>query len=180
MCRIGFAGFEKGSAGSRRFRRCGESSVTRARQRPGSPRARLVSTKTPSPDSWGQTDGPPHSSRRGNRAIVAALRSLVRLRRLLSHAAPFGVGFRPRPLALGPTSAALPCHDSGPLWGPPETCWDRCGPAPSLAPPRPRGRGRSILRTGQPTAAVRLLLRTPLPLHPPARPPGVRSRGAAP
>ena len=160
-----------------RFRRCGENSVTRARQRPSWPRARLVSTKTPSPNSWGQTDGPLHSSRRGDRAFVAALRSLVRPRRLLLHAVPCGVGFLPRTLALGQPRPRFPTTTPARLRGLPERCWDRCGAAPGLAPPRPRGRGRSILRTGQPTAAVRLLLRAPLPLHPPARPPGVGSRG---
>lgn len=148
-----------------RFRRCGENSVTRARQRPNWPRARLVSTKTPSPDSWEQARRPcTHLSGRAGyfRTLCPAASASCRGRLPLA---------RPRPRFPFTTPAPLP--------GPPETCRDRCGAALGLAPPRPRGRGRSILRTGQPTAAVRLLLRAPLPLHPPARLSGVRSRGDA-
>jgi len=61
---------------------------------------------------------------------------------------------RPRTLALVPTSAALSFHDSGSRGGSPGDLSESVRRLRNLSPSRPRGVGRSILRTGQPTAAV--------------------------
>jgi hypothetical protein len=82
------------------------------------------------------------------------------------------------PLARPPPR--FPSTTPAPLWGPPETCRDRCGGhAEPWPPPRPRGCGRAILRTGQPTAAVRRFLRAPLSLAVPGSPHCVRSGSGA-